>query len=194
MSEVYWYLVLGWGIFYTFHSLLASVFVKKWVENHAPLFHHRYRLWYNLFAVITLALLLAYHYYLPSETFFVSNVLIKAISVALLFSGSTITLMAFKNYNTAEFLGLKAENLQKASLATSGLNRLVRHPLYLGIILLFLGLWLWESSLKNLIALLSLWVYLVIGIYLEEQKLVIYFGEAYKNYQKKVKRLIPWVW
>lgn len=194
MLEAYWYLVLGWGIFYAFHSLLASVFVKKWVENHAPLFHHRYRLWYNLFAVITLGLLLAYHYYLPSETFFVSNVLIKAISVALLFLGSAITLIAFKNYNTAEFLGLKAENLQKASLATSGLNRLVRHPLYLGIILLFLGLWLWESSLKNLIALLSLWVYLVIGIYLEEQKLVIYFGEAYKNYQKKVKRLIPWVW
>ncbi len=194
MLDAYWYLILGWGMFYTFHSLLASIWVKKWVATHFPLLYSGYRLWYNLFAILTLSLLMAYHYYLPSEIFFVSNLLIKSIALTLSFSGIAITWIAFKNYNTAEFLGLKAENIQKDSLAITGLNRLVRHPLYLGIMLLFLGLWLWESSLKNLIALLALWVYLVIGIYLEEQKLIIYFGEAYKNYQKKVKKLIPWIW
>ncbi len=194
MLEAYWYLILGWGIFYTLHSLLASILVKKWVEHHLPFINNSYRLWYNSFAVITLALLMAYHSYLPSEIFFVSNLLLRGIAVVLSFSGIAITWIAFKNYNTAEFLGLKAENPQKASLATEGLHRLVRHPLYLGVILFFLGWWLWESSLKNLIALLALWIYLVIGIYLEEQKLIIYFGEAYKNYQKKVKKLIPWIW
>ncbi|MEM6397138.1 MAG: hypothetical protein AAF741_12385 [Bacteroidota bacterium] len=36
--------------------------------------------------------------------------------------------------------------------------------------------------------------YIPIGIHLEERKLVIEFGEAYRKYQQEVKRLIPGVW
>ncbi len=194
MFQAYLYLCLGWGVFYALHSFLATIIVKDWIKSHLPALHSVYRLSYNIFAILTLALLLAYHIYLPSQTLFVGNLFTKVLAGVLVLGGSGIVLVAFKNYNTSEFLGLKTENTQNPQLAITGLNRLVRHPLYLGVVLLFLGLWIWESSLKNLIALLALWVYLLIGIYLEEQKLLIYFGEAYKNYQKQVKKLIPWVW
>ncbi len=37
-------------------------------------------------------------------------------------------------------------------------------------------------------------LYLIIGSYLEEQKMISYFGEVYRMYQQKVAGLIPLPW
>jgi protein-S-isoprenylcysteine O-methyltransferase Ste14 len=38
-----------------------------------------------------------------------------------------------------------------------------------------------------------MFIYILVGIKLEEKKLVITFGEEYRSYQKKVKQLIPYI-
>ncbi|MEO5783334.1 MAG: hypothetical protein ABIQ07_08695 [Ginsengibacter sp.] len=46
-------------------------------------------------------------------------------------------------------------------------------------------------SISNLIAVIVLTGYVLIGIRLEEQKLLLEYGEQYEQYSKKVPKLIP---
>ena len=53
------------------------------------------------------------------------------------------------------------------------------------------GLWLLLPTVSYLACGLIITVYTLIGIVLEEKKLVIEFGETYTTYQKQVPKLIP---
>lgn len=76
-------------------------------------------------------------------------------------------------------------------LSMSGPYRYVRHPFYFCCLVLF-----WSCPNLTLDRLLynvvwSIWV--VIGTFLEERDLVMDFGEPYRDYQRKVPMLIPWL-
>ena len=75
------------------------------------------------------------------------------------------------------------------SLITSGLFRLCRHPLYLFTIL---G-WLITPvmSLDRLAFIIYACLYLVVGVPIEERKLVKIFGQSYIDYQRRVPAIIP---
>ena len=61
-------------------------------------------------------------------------------------------------------------------------------------LLVVAGLWcIWPSADMTATAAAVL-VYLPAGIYWEEKKLIRQFGDAYRNYSQRVKRLIPGVW
>jgi len=79
-------------------------------------------------------------------------------------------------------------------LATGGPFALVRHPIYAGINLLALGTVLWvPTSIVFAGAVL-----LILGSDLrgraEEKLLADAFGDAYRAYMRKVKRLLPWIY
>jgi methanethiol S-methyltransferase len=66
----------------------------------------------------------------------------------------------------------------------------VRHPLYF-----FLILMIWSYPVLTVDRLLFnvLWtVWVCVGTFFEEADLLLDFGEAYRDYQRKVPRLIPW--
>jgi len=71
-----------------------------------------------------------------------------------------------------------------------GAYRWVRHPLYLGVLLL-----LWaplDLGLDRLLA-ATLWTaWIVAGTVLEERDLVAELGEPYRAYQRAVPMLLPW--
>jgi protein-S-isoprenylcysteine O-methyltransferase Ste14 len=72
---------------------------------------------------------------------------------------------------------------------------LVRHPMYLGIILSLVtatGIYT-EKIVLNLICLI---LYVEIGSYYEEKQLVRLFGDAYRNYQTTTSKYLPisWFW
>lgn len=80
-------------------------------------------------------------------------------------------------------------------LVTNGIYRYIRHPGYLGNILLFLGA---SLVMGNIITILTVAV-LIAGVYIyriaaEEKMLIELFGTAYLAYQKQSRRLIPWVY
>ena len=85
-------------------------------------------------------------------------------------------------------IGLRADH----GLITNGPYRWARHPSYTGYLLILLGYALAAQSLVALIIPLTLaGVFLFFRIRAEERMLVEKFGESYRLYQKKSKRLFP---
>jgi protein-S-isoprenylcysteine O-methyltransferase Ste14 len=76
----------------------------------------------------------------------------------------------------------------------SGPYAMVRHPIYAGMLLALLGTTLVASTVGSLLgfvlAVISLWQ----KARIEEQFLIIEFGERYANYQHEVKFLIPFIY
>ena len=83
----------------------------------------------------------------------------------------------------------------KQKLKTDGMYKVIRHPSYLGLFLIMIGFSISMNSLIS-IALVILPMFLAIHyrIVVEEKVLSDGFGEAYKNYITKTKRLIPWLY
>jgi protein-S-isoprenylcysteine O-methyltransferase Ste14 len=76
-------------------------------------------------------------------------------------------------------------------LDTSGILGITRHPWYLATILF---IWARQLDVSAILVNVILTLYLVVGTYLEEKKLIGEFGEKYLTYQKKVSMLIPYKW
>jgi protein-S-isoprenylcysteine O-methyltransferase Ste14 len=81
------------------------------------------------------------------------------------------------------------DSTSTAQLVTTGLHRFVRHPLYTtSLILLYL---VSPMTLNRLALVVGMHVYFFIGSIFEERKLVREFGDAYRDYQRRVPRLLP---
>lgn len=92
--------------------------------------------------------------------------------------------------------GLKimfGEERNPPEVVDKGVFSVVRHPIYLGAILLYLGLIFLTAS----IAALGFWVVIVVFYMLiswyEERLLIQMFGQAYQDYKKRVPMLFPWL-
>ena len=81
-------------------------------------------------------------------------------------------------------------------LITTGIYGMVRHPIYLSYILLFMGFCtMLHSSITSFLILglvCSIWLGNRIAI--EEEMLLAKFGEQYKAYQRKTKKLLPFIY
>ena len=108
-------------------------------------------------------------------------------------SGLFLTYKALTSYDLAEFVGIQSlQPSQKPStFKKDELLSIIRHPLYLGIIVFLWGWFGFSGLLASLISAIALSIYIRIGIYFEEKKLVEQFGKQYQEYQKKVPMLIP---
>jgi len=80
-------------------------------------------------------------------------------------------------------------------LITSGAYGRIRHPLYLGSLLSFIAIPLvFNSWGAMLIVALTTIPALIYRVVIEEEFLLQHFGNEYKEYMKKTKRLIPGIW
>ena len=82
---------------------------------------------------------------------------------------------------------------QDHELVRNGPYRVVRHPIYSGLLLAFLGTALaigeWRGLLATAIAAGSFWI----KLRLEERWMRERFGEAYVDYMRHSKALVPWL-
>jgi len=105
--------------------------------------------------------------------------------------GAAIVLLAVRRISLRELAGV-SEPRPTDRLQHGGPYRLVRHPLYLGWVLMVFGTGHMTGD-RLLFATLSLG-YLLVAMPLEEAGLVRQFGNAYLEYQQRVRwRLIPYV-
>lgn len=78
-------------------------------------------------------------------------------------------------------------------LATKGLYRMVRHPIYLAYFIGQVGFLLLNPTLWNLVVLVIAWSLQVVRIRAEEQLLA--QDPAHADFRAKVRfRLVPWLW
>jgi protein-S-isoprenylcysteine O-methyltransferase Ste14 len=88
--------------------------------------------------------------------------------------------------------GIQVESGQK--LASEGLYRLVRHPMYAGSLLTMLGIPLALGSYWGLLVVIPGVLMLVLRI-LDEEKLLVNELGGYREYTQRVRyRLLPYVW
>ena len=83
---------------------------------------------------------------------------------------------------------------EKQTLNTSGLYSIVRHPSYLGLLVIFFAIGLYSRHwLALALALIPPTAALLYRIHIEEAALNAAFGDEYAAYSKRTKRLIPGV-
>jgi len=81
-----------------------------------------------------------------------------------------------------------------SNLITDGPFEFVRHPIYLSVILVSLGLLLNGVTTMRILSTFLLTFDLTINAIYEEKLLVEYFKKGYEDYQKKTKKLIPFIY
>lgn len=191
--------VLGWVLWCTLHSILISITVTDFAKKKLGSSFRFYRLFYNFVSLVTL-IPLAYYSHMVRETpvfrwegsLRVVQVFLLAISVYLFVAGG-------RNYSWARLWGISQIKEGRAgrsltgnnTFVVSGIHRIIRHPWYLGGILI---VWAQDLSASTILVNMVISVYFMIGAVLEERKLVIEFGEKYCEYQRTVSMLFPWRW
>jgi protein-S-isoprenylcysteine O-methyltransferase Ste14 len=118
-----------------------------------------------------------------------------ANGLALLAVGGV--LWSLRTYDGSEFLGLRQWREKEASVEDqerfhlSDLHRFVRHPWYsLALVLV----WTRDMDAAFFTSAILITLYFIVGARLEEGKLLIYHGEQYRRYRKRVPMLFPNPW
>jgi len=179
-------LLAGWAFYFFLHSFLATYAVKNFFSNKLPKFYTYYRLVYNGIAILGLLVLM------PNSLLTISTASHVIIGACITCIGLFFLIQAFRVFNLREFLGFSPE--KSTELVVTGMFRYVRHPLYFGTLIFIAGIYLIFPSHTMLGVLILSYTYILIGSKLEERKLRNHFGQAYEDYAKKVKALIPYVY
>lgn len=186
-------LVLGWAGFFIAHSLFAGSWPEAWLSRHYPRIAPAYRLVYTLVSFGWVLALLGIErrwetplIWNPFEGPWVWGAVALDLAAALVFLGSLF------RYDLLHFLGVK-QLLERYvdppdRLVTTGPSRYVRHPLYTSA---FVLIWVRPLEVDQLISTALVTVYLLLGTFLEEQRLVQRFGEDYRRYMRMTGRFWP---
>jgi protein-S-isoprenylcysteine O-methyltransferase Ste14 len=109
--------------------------------------------------------------------------------------GLLLVIAALRGYNLSEFAGWAylrhGAAAAETGLNTRGFNEVVRHPLYLGMLIGLGGFFMLAPTLPCLIFVGCAALYVLVGARLEERKLVQRFGAAYVRYCQRVPMLVP---
>jgi len=117
--------------------------------------------------------------------------IINVLGLILFLIGLTIRLIGKRTLGKYYSYALKTS--PDHELIQKGLYRYIRHPIYLAVIIYGLGVPLFFSSLYGFILLLGL-IPLILYRIIEERMLLDEFGEEYKEYMEKSKKLIPFLY
>jgi protein-S-isoprenylcysteine O-methyltransferase Ste14 len=187
--KIYVLLVMAWIAYLSLHSVFASDGVKEYFKKLLGSGYRFYRMAYVILSIAGLFAVLMLNA-VASQSYLFSNAgFARYASLVLTAAGVIVIRMAFKEYDMRGFLGFRPDDSE--SFKRTGILQYVRHPIYLGTILIVLGFFLFSPSTATLLSCLCIFVYLVAGIVLEERKLVRKYGDQYREYQKEVPAVFP---
>jgi protein-S-isoprenylcysteine O-methyltransferase len=114
---------------------------------------------------------------------------LAGLGLAICGAGLSIWARLILGENWSNFPSLK----QNHALIVTGPYRLVRHPIYTGLLIALLGSALQYGLIRSFLAVLSCAVGLYLKVSVEEEFMVQRFGEAYLRYRRDVSTLVPFV-
>ncbi len=113
------------------------------------------------------------------------------VGLALVVIGQTINLVAAGTLR--RFYSSTLVIRKDHQLITHGIYLFIRHPIYLGVIMVFIGVSVFTSSLYGLLIMLALIPIFLNRIRMEERMLTEEFGDAYRTYTKATRKLLPFI-
>lgn len=192
-------------LFAFIHSITVSKKMKKVCSDFFGETFMRvyYRSLYNAVSCITAGTAFYLIHQVPDRQLWTAPAWLLWIMHAIQLAGVAFGSLAFRHFDTGEFLGLRQitrywkrgevegniEGLTQNELVTTGAYGIVRHPLYLaGIIIFTFNPNVTRNSLT--ISVLAD-LYFLFGAFIEERRFIRIFGDRYLEYRKRVPRLIP---
>ncbi len=165
-----------------------------------------YRALYSSVSLITAVVALYFILQVPDRAIWTAPVWLRLIMHAIQLAGFVFGTRAFEYLDSGEFLGVRqvwrylsrkevagnSEGFTQKELVTSGVYGVVRHPLYLAGIIIFTFNPLITVNGLTITALADL--YFLFGVFIEERRFLRIFGDQYREYMRRVPRLIPRLW
>ena len=116
-----------------------------------------------------------------------------AIGMALVVIGFVIRIHSILTLN--QYFTYSVAKVENHKIIETGLYKFIRHPGYLGQLIIFIGI---SISISNWLSILAMMIPIILGylyrIKVEERFMLEQLGEAYLNYQERTKRLIPMIY
>ncbi|MBS0569064.1 MAG: isoprenylcysteine carboxylmethyltransferase family protein [Proteobacteria bacterium] len=182
------------GIFAVQHSVMARPAFKRWWTRFVPEAVERST--YVLFSSLALIVLFWQWRPLGGVVWHVDNEIGRNVLWALFALGWAIVLSGMFLINHFDLFGLRQvwrhlrrEPCPPLGFTTRGYYRFVRHPLMLGFIIAF-----WATprmTLAHLVFAIATTAYILIALRFEEHDLAASIGAPYRDYQKRVRMLLP---
>jgi methanethiol S-methyltransferase len=173
-------------------KLLGDTFMRVW-----------YRALYNAVSFVTLLIAIHFIAQVPDRRLWIAPFWVQWPLRLIQLAGLGFGTLAFEHLDGAEFMGFRQvwrylsrrsvagniEGLTQKELVTGGAYGVVRHPLYAaGIVIVTFNP---HITVNGLTITLLADLYFVFGMFIEERRFLTLFGDQYREYMKRVPRLVP---
>ena len=197
----YFILALLWIVWCAIHSGMISVTATKFFKRVLGGNYRFFRLSYNLIALGTFLYVIYYSHSLEGPELFRWSgplIIIQSLAIGVV---AYLCVAGMLIYDMWQFLGVRQikSGLTHSTLSesedfiTRGILGITRHPWYLAALII-----IWTDyhimHTYELLTNVMLTSYVIIGTLMEERKLILEYGNAYRAYQQKVSMLFPFKW
>lgn len=182
------------AVFAIQHSIMARKGFKNWFTKFVPAPIERST--YVLFSSLALILLFWQWQPMGGTVWNLSGSAFSYVMYGIYGFGWILVLVATFLINHFDLFGLRQVWLQftgkkytNLGFVTPGPYKMIRHPLYLGWVLVF-----WATpvmSVAHLVFAVMTTAYILVAIQLEEKDLISVHGRDYAEYRKKVPMMLP---
>jgi protein-S-isoprenylcysteine O-methyltransferase Ste14 len=194
----YLLLALAWSAYGAVHSAMISETATGFLKRRLGAGFRFYRVAFNLVALVLLVPLVSYSQALNTAPILRWQGPWLAVRYALVVLAVLLFAAGGRHYSLRQFLGIsQLRGASAGGLASGGgidargVLGVIRHPWYTGVVLL---LWARDLDVASFVTSGVLTAYILVGTLLEERKLVHEFGDAYRDYQRRVSMFVPLKW
>jgi protein-S-isoprenylcysteine O-methyltransferase Ste14 len=176
------------------HSVMARPTFKRWMIRFIP--EPAERSTYVLASSLALITLFAFWRPLGGTVWSITEPVMVELAYGIYVAGWLLILVATFLINHFDLFGLRQVWLYLTSkpyrpldFKAPGLYRVVRHPLYVGWIIVF-----WATPIMtaaHLLFAVVMVLYILVAIRFEERDLVAVLGDDYREYRRRVPMLVP---
>ncbi len=118
--------------------------------------------------------------------------LFESVGLVLVIAG--VSFACWARYTLGRNWSIAAQLKHEHELIQSGPYRFVRHPIYSGLLLAFLGTTVMIGEWRALLAFAIILISFLYKFRVEERLLRMHFGDAYLQYASRTKALVPVVY
>lgn len=192
------YIILSalWILWCFLHSFFTTKSVTTWFKTRLNEKFDYYRIFYNVFAIVTFLPLLSWQWTISGPVVIKLSPFLIIFKYAALVLGAVVVAGSFFTFDIWEFSGIKQiqsrhqKTQDETVISRNGFYGIVRHPMYLGGFVFLIALMI-HAPLAQFLGYGILAVYMVIGTIREDRRLARELGEVYREYQKEVPMFFP---